>query len=71
MGYSFFLASFSVLSAGGSSAVTPTDWADVISAVTAQFSVVNIVAVLTSIIVACIGFVLLWCGARKAYKAIM
>lgn len=68
-----FLVPLVVLSGGGSgtSPVMPADWSDVISAVTAQFSVVNIVAVLTSIIGACVGFVFLWWGARKAYKAIM
>lgn len=72
MVFPFFLVSSFCLSSGGAStAVMPPDWADVISAVTAQFSVVNIVAVMTSIIVACIGFVFLWWGARKAYKAIM
>lgn len=70
MTYPFFLVPV-VLSGGTTAAVKETDWADVITSVTAQFSVVNIVAVMTSIVVAGIGFVFLWWGARKAYKAIM
>ena len=66
-----FLLPYVLAAGGGSSAVTAPDWADVISAVTAQFSVVNIVGVMTAIVVAGIGFVFLWWGARKAYKAIM
>ncbi len=61
-----------VLSSGGSSTVvTPSDWAKLITDVTSQFSIVQIVAVMSSLIVAGIGFVFLWWGARKAYKAIM
>lgn len=54
-----------------SSAVTATDWASLITDVTAQFSVANIVQVMSTIIVAGIGFVFLWWGARKAYRALM
>lgn len=56
---------------GGSTSVTATDWAQVISDVTSQFSITNIVQVMSTIIVAGIGFVFLWWGARKAYRAIM
>lgn len=68
-----FLVEPVVLSGGGSGTTTVTvnDWAQVISDVTAQFSVVNIVAVMSAIVVAGIGFVFLWWGARKAYRAIM
>lgn len=51
--------------------VTVSDWAKVITDVTAQFSVVQIVAVMSAIVVAGIGFVFLWWGARKAFRAIM
>lgn len=72
MTYPFFLVPFALSGGGGSTtAVTATDWATVISDVTAQFSVTAIVAVMSSIIVAGIGFVFLWWGARKAYRAIM
>lgn len=59
------------LSGGGSSTVTPSDWASVITDVTAQFSITQIVAVMSAIVVAGIGFVFLWWGARKAFRAIM
>lgn len=61
-----------VLASGGStSAVTASDWSKLITDVTAQFSVSNIVQVMSTIIVAGIGFVFLWWGARKAYRALM
>lgn len=55
----------------GSTAVTVADWSQVITDVTSQFSVSTIVSVISSIVVAGIGFVFLWWGVRKAYKAIM
>lgn len=64
----------SLLSGGSGSAsstVTAADWSSLITSVTAQFSVANIVQVMSTIIVAGIGFVFLWWGARKAYRALM
>jgi hypothetical protein len=62
-----------VLASGGStsSSVTVSDWSKLITDVTSQFSVANIVQVMSTIIVAGIGFVFLWWGARKAYRALM
>lgn len=60
-----------LLSEGSGTTVTVSDWAKIITDVTSQFSVVQIVAVISSIIVAGIGFVFLWWGARKAYRALM
>lgn len=62
-----------ILASGGTttSAVTASDWAKLITDVTAQFSVANIVQVMSTIIVGGIGFVFLWWGARKAYRALM
>lgn len=62
-----------MLLSGGStsSAVTAADWAKLITDVTAQFSITNIVQVMSTIIVSGIGFVFLWWGARKAYRALM
>ena len=57
--------------ASGSTAVSPSDWAEVITDVTSQFSVSSVVSVMSTIVVAGIGFVFLWWGARKAYRAIM
>lgn len=51
--------------------VTASDWAQVIKDVTAQFSITEIVTVMSTIVVAGIGFVFLWWGTRKAYRAIM
>lgn len=51
--------------------VTAADWSKLITDVTSQFSITTIVGVMSSIIVAGIGFVFLWWGARKAYKALM
>lgn len=59
------------LSSGSSTAVTASDWATVITDVTSQFSVSTIVSVMSTIVVAGIGFVFLWWGARKAYRALM
>lgn len=61
------------LSSGGgtSTTVSASDWAKVITDVTSQFSVSEIVTVMSTIIVAGIGFVFLWWGARKAYRALM
>lgn len=63
---------FHLLSGGSSSsAVTAADWSKLITDVTSQFSVSTIVSVMSTIIVAGIGFVFLWWGARKAYRALM
>lgn len=59
------------LSGGTSTAVTASDWASVISAMTAQVSVATIVGVLASIVAACIGIVFMWWGVRKAVRALM
>lgn len=59
------------LSGGASNVVSVSDWASVITDVTSQFSVTQIVGVMSSIVVGGIGFVFLWWGARKAYRAIM
>lgn len=63
-----------ILASGGGStnvSVTASDWAQLIQDVIGQFSVTNIVQVMSTIIVAGIGFVFLWWGARKAYRALM
>lgn len=50
---------------------TPTDWASIITAVTSNFSVANIVLVLASVVTAGIVFVFLWWGIRLAFRSIM
>ena len=59
------------LESGGASAVTASDWASVISAMTAQISVATIVGVMATIVAACIGIVFMWWGVRKAVRALM
>lgn len=58
---------------GGSSTtnVSASDWKSVIDAVISQFGVTDIIGVLVSIVAAGIGFVFLWWGTRKAFRAIM
>lgn len=51
--------------------VTPSAWADVMTAFTGQISVEQIVLVLATSAAACIGLVFLWWGVRKAAGALM
>ena len=52
------------LEGGTATAVTASDWASVISAMTAQISVATIVGVMATIDAACIGIVFMWWGVR-------
>lgn len=61
---------FPALAEGGT-VVTATDWASVITALTAQVSVSTIIAVLTTTVTAGIGLVFMWWGLRKAVRTIM
>lgn len=63
-----FLPIFALLD---TTAVSPTDWASVITAMTAQFSTTTVVGVLASIAGACIGLVFLWWGVRKATRSLL
>ena len=56
------------LEGGTATAVTASDWASVISAMTAQISVATIVGVMATIVAACIGIVFMWWGVRKAVR---
>lgn len=58
-------------SGGGFTATTASDWASVISALTAQISVSSIIAVLTTLVVSGIGLVFMWWGVRKALRSLM
>lgn len=66
--YPFYLGS---LSGSTSTNVTNADWKSVIDGVVGQFSVSEIVSTLASIVAAGIGFIFLWWGVRKAFRAIM
>lgn len=52
-------------------AVSASDWASVISAMTGQISVSNVVGVLATLVTAGIGLVFLWWGVRKAVGSLM
>lgn len=71
--YDFFAYQLMLLSTGGGGVTmpTPSDWSTVISGVTDNFSVANIVAVLASVVLAGIVFVFLWWGVRLAFRSIM
>ena len=52
-------------------AVTASDWASVITAMTSQISVSTVVGVLATLVTAGIGLVFLWWGVRKAVGSLM
>ena len=54
-----------------SAAVTASDWASVISAMTGQISVSTVVGVLATLVTAGIGLVFMWWGVRKAVGSLM
>lgn len=54
-----------------SSTVGFSDIQSILTSVTTQFSVANIVAVIAGILAATTAFVFLWWGVRKAYRAII
>lgn len=57
--------------ASSTSAVSSTDWASVIEAMTAQISVSTVVGVLATVVAAGIGLVFMWWGVRKAGRSLM
>lgn len=52
-------------------AVTASDWASVIAAMTSQISVSTVVGVLATLVTAGIGLVFMWWGVRKAVGSLM
>lgn len=58
-------------SGAGSTTVTAADWAPVITAMTGQIDVAQIVAVLATLVTAGIGLVFMWWGVRKAARSLM
>ncbi|MDO4261342.1 MAG: hypothetical protein Q4C82_04630 [Eubacteriales bacterium] len=60
-----------LLNSSAAGAVTASDWADVITALTGQISVSTIVAVLATLVTAGIGLVFMWWGVRKALRSLM
>ena len=67
------MALLTVLAMGAAdfTAVQATDWASVITAMTSQFSVSTVVAVLASLVTAAIGLVFMWWGVRKATRSLL
>lgn len=57
--------------ASSEGAVTASDWASVISALTSQISVATVIGVLTTLVTAGIGLVFMWWGVRKAVASLM
>ena len=55
----------------GSTVVSPTDWASVMTALTGQVSVSTIVGTLATLVSAGIGLVFMWWGVRKALRSLM
>lgn len=60
-----------LLSSGGSTVVSASDWSSVITALTAQISVSTIVGVLATLVTTGIGLVFMWWGVRKALRSLM
>lgn len=54
-----------------SSAVSASDWASVLTAMTEQISVSTVVGVLASVVGAGIGLVFMWWGVRKLARTLM
>ncbi len=52
-------------------AVSSTDWAPIITAMTGQISVTTVVGVIATAIGAGIGLVFMWWGGRKAVRTLM
>lgn len=60
-----------LLAESGSGTVSFTDIQSILSAVTAQFSVTNIVAMIAGILGVTVAFVFLWWAVRKGFRAIV
>lgn len=60
-----------LVDAGPATAVTASDWASVITAMTGQISVSTVVGVLATLVTAGIGLVFMWWGVRKAVGSLM
>lgn len=59
------------MASSGSTAVSASDWAEVMTALTSQVSVSTIVGVLATLVTAGIGLVFMWWGVRKALRSLM
>lgn len=68
---SMALAAVPAFASANPPTVETTDVQSIMSAVTTQFSISNIITFLAYIIGASIGFVFLWWAVRKAWRAII
>ena len=59
------------LTVAASTAVSASDWASVLTAMTGQISVSTVVGVLASVVGAGIGLVFMWWGVRKLARTLM
>lgn len=64
-------AALSVPAFAETTVVSASDWASVISSLTAQISVSTVVGVLATTVAAGVGLVFMWWGLRKAVRTIM
>ena len=55
----------------GGNVITASDWADVLTPLTAQISVSTVVAVLATLVTAGVGLTFMWWGVRKALSSLM
>lgn len=60
-----------ILGSNASTVVDAATWSSVISALTAQISWTNVVAVLVTLVTTGVGFVFGWWGVRKATRSLM
>lgn len=51
--------------------ITAADWSSVISALTDQINVSNVVAVLATFVTAGVGLAFMWWGVRKGIRSLM
>lgn len=60
-----------VMAADGATVATADDFKTIMDSVTTQVNIANIVGIIASIIVVCIGLVFFWWGLRKVIKMLM
>lgn len=60
-----------LMSSGGNTTVNVSTIQSILDAVTAQFSVANIVAFIAGILGVTVAFIFLWWGVRKGFRAII
>lgn len=59
------------LATGGTTAIGPDAWNELLTTLTGQISVTTVVGVLASVVGAAIGLVFMWWGVRKLARTLM